>query len=124
MVTSSSVESVRTRVVISILPLLLKLGVPVLWLMKNRDVSGLFNLGTGRAQTWLELMRALYAAVGQDLQVDWVDTPEEIRDQYQYFTQANMQRLRAAGYDRPFKSVEQGVADYVEQHLSQADPYR
>ena len=96
----------------------------VLWLMENRDVSGLFNLGTGRAQTWLELMAALYAAVGQELQVNWVDTPDKIRDRYQYFTQADMGRVRAAGYDRPLRSVEEGVADYVEQHLSQADPYR
>jgi ADP-L-glycero-D-manno-heptose 6-epimerase len=96
----------------------------VLWLMENRDVNGLFNLGTGRAQTWLELMRALYSAVGQELAVDWVDTPEEIRDRYQYYTQADMARLRAAGYDRPFRSVEEGVADYVERHLSREDPYR
>ncbi len=96
----------------------------VLWLMDNRDVSGLFNLGTGRAQTWLELMGALYAAVGQELEVDWVDTPEDIRDQYQYFTEADMGRLRAAGYDRRFRSVEEGVADYVERHLSRDDPYR
>ena len=96
----------------------------VLWLMENRGVSGLLNLGTGRAQTWLELMGALYAAVDQKLQVDWVDTPEEIRDRYQYFTQADIGRLLAAGYDRPFRSVEEGVADYVEQHLAQDDPYR
>jgi ADP-L-glycero-D-manno-heptose 6-epimerase len=96
----------------------------VLWLMENRDVNGLFNLGTGRAQTWLELMRALYSAVSQELAVDWVDTPEEIRDRYQYYTQADMARLRAAGYDRPFRSVEEGVADYVERHLSREDPYR
>jgi len=96
----------------------------VLWLMENRDVNGLFNLGTGRAQTWLELMQALYSAVGQELAVDWVDTPEEIRDRYQYYTQADMARLRAAGYDRPFRSVEEGVADYVERHLSREDPYR
>jgi ADP-L-glycero-D-manno-heptose 6-epimerase len=96
----------------------------VRWLMENRDVSGLFNLGTGRAQTWLELMNALYAAVDQELQVDWVDTPEEIRDRYQYFTEADMGRLRAAGYDRSFRSVEEGVADYVERHLSRDDPYR
>jgi ADP-L-glycero-D-manno-heptose 6-epimerase len=69
-------------------------------------------------------MGALYAAVDQKLQVDWVDTPEEIRDRYQYFTQADIGRLLAAGYDRPFRSVEEGVADYVEQHLAQDDPYR
>jgi ADP-L-glycero-D-manno-heptose 6-epimerase len=96
----------------------------MLWLVEHRAVSGLFNLGTGRAQTWLELMGALYGAVGRQLDVKWVDTPPEIRDRYQYFTQAEMARLRAAGYARPFRSVEEGVADYVEHHLATDDPYR
>jgi ADP-L-glycero-D-manno-heptose 6-epimerase len=96
----------------------------VLWLMEHREVSGLFNVGTGRAQTWLDLMGALYAATGQALAVEWEDIPDEIRDRYQYFTQADMGRLRAAGYDRPFRSVEEGVADYVSSHLGTEDPYR
>jgi ADP-L-glycero-D-manno-heptose 6-epimerase len=96
----------------------------ILWLMEHHDVNGLFNLGTGRAQTWLELMGALYRAVGHELQVDWVETPAEIRDRYQYFTQAETGRLRAAGYRRPFRSVEEGVTDYVKSHLATADPYR
>jgi ADP-L-glycero-D-manno-heptose 6-epimerase len=96
----------------------------MLWLMKNEGVSGLFNLGTGRGQSWLELMGALYDAVGQELSIDWVDTPLAIRDRYQYFTQANMERLRAAGYDRPFVSVAEGVRDYVDRHLGTDDPYR
>jgi ADP-L-glycero-D-manno-heptose 6-epimerase len=89
----------------------------MLWLLKNPDVSGLFNLGTGRAQTWLELMSALYAAVDRPMEVQWVDTPEEIRDRYQYFTEARMDRLREAGYSGAFRSVEDGVADYVERFL-------
>jgi ADP-L-glycero-D-manno-heptose 6-epimerase len=96
----------------------------MLWLMDQPDVSGLFNLGTGRAQTWLELMGALYAAAGTEMDVNWADTPEEIRDRYQYFTQATMGRLREAGYTAPFRSVEEGVADYVAEHLSTDDPYR
>jgi ADP-L-glycero-D-manno-heptose 6-epimerase len=56
--------------------------------------------------------------------VEWGDIPDEIRDRYQYFTQAEMGRLRAAGYDRPFRSVEEGVADYVSGHLGTEDPYR
>ncbi|MBT8403167.1 MAG: NAD-dependent epimerase/dehydratase family protein, partial [Gemmatimonadetes bacterium] len=89
----------------------------MLWLLENPDVDGLFNLGTGRAQTWLELMGALYAAVGHPMEVRWVDTPEEIRDRYQYFTQARMDRLRKAGYEGPLRGVEDGVADYVEHFL-------
>jgi ADP-L-glycero-D-manno-heptose 6-epimerase len=96
----------------------------MIWIMEHPEVEGLFNLGTGKAQTWLELMGALYAAVGQDLKVEWKDTPEDICDKYQYFTQANMERLRAAGYDKPFRSVEEGVADYVAQHLASDDPFR
>jgi ADP-L-glycero-D-manno-heptose 6-epimerase len=96
----------------------------VLWLTRHPEVSGLFNLGTGRAQTWLELMTALYSAAGTDLSVNWTDTPAETRDSYQYFTQAEMGRLRASGYDRPFRSVEEGVRDYVERHLATDDPYR
>lgn len=90
----------------------------MLWLLEHPEVTGIFNLGTGRAQSWLELMTALYNAVGQELRVEWIDTPVEIRDRYQYFTQADMSKLRAAGYDRPFRSVEHGVADYVERFLS------
>ncbi|MGD8320429.1 MAG: ADP-glyceromanno-heptose 6-epimerase [Gemmatimonadota bacterium] len=96
----------------------------MLWLLDHPEVSGLFNLGTGRAQTWLEFMGALYDAVGHEMEVAWKDTPVEIRDRYQYFTQADMGRLRAAGYERPFRPVEEGVADYVHQHLATDDPYR
>lgn len=96
----------------------------ILWLLDHPEVNGLFNLGTGRAQTWLEFMGALYRAVGHEMKVHWVDTPDEIKDRYQYFTEATMDRLRAAGYDRPFRSVEDGVADYVKEHLSTGDPYR
>jgi ADP-L-glycero-D-manno-heptose 6-epimerase len=96
----------------------------MLWLMERRDVSGLYNLGTGRAQTWLELMGALYGAVGREMEVQWVDTAEEIRDRYQYYTQAAMDRLRAAGYQGRFRTVEEGVSDYVTEHLATPDPYR
>jgi ADP-L-glycero-D-manno-heptose 6-epimerase len=96
----------------------------MVWLMEHREVSGLFNLGTGVAQTWLELMGALYAAVEEDLEIQWADTPEEIRDRYQYFTQAEMDRLKDAGYDGSFRDVEEGVRDYVEHHLATDDPYR
>lgn len=94
------------------------------WLRGEQAPSGIYNLGSGRAQTWLELMGALYAAAGKELRVRWVDTPEEIRDRYQYFTQADMSKLRDAGYDAPFASVEDGVADYVNHFLSRDDPFR
>ncbi|MEK9509387.1 ADP-glyceromanno-heptose 6-epimerase [Gemmatimonadota bacterium Y43] len=90
----------------------------MLWLLDHPEVSGLFNLGTGRAQSWLELIGALFAAVGREPRIEWVDTPVEIRDRYQYFTQASMDRLRAAGYDRPLRAVEDAVPDYVERFLA------
>jgi ADP-L-glycero-D-manno-heptose 6-epimerase len=96
----------------------------MLWLVENDEVSGLFNVGTGRAQSWLQLMEALHSAVGQKLEVDWIDIPESIGDRYQNFTEAPMTRLRGAGYEKPFRSVEEGVADYVERFLATDDPYR
>ena len=96
----------------------------MLWLRETAPASGIYNLGTGRAQTWLELMGALYSALGQELQVNWVDTPPEIRGKYQYFTQADMTKLRDAGYTKHFAPVEEGVADYVARYLSNEDPYR
>lgn len=97
----------------------------MLWLRDNIEgVSGIFNLGTGRAQTFLDLIRALYDALGQELEVEWVDTPEELRDRYQYYTQADISKLRREGYDRPFRSVEEGVRDYVVRYLATEDPYR
>jgi ADP-L-glycero-D-manno-heptose 6-epimerase len=96
----------------------------MLWLYESTAVSGLFNLGTGRAQTWMDLVTALYRSAGKELRVEWIEMPIELRDRYQYFTEAKMDRLRAAGYSRPFASVEEGVKDYVERYLSASDPYR
>ncbi|MDE2773795.1 MAG: ADP-glyceromanno-heptose 6-epimerase [Gemmatimonadota bacterium] len=94
------------------------------WLKEHRDVSGLFNLGTGSARTWLELMRALYKALDREMAVEWIDLPEEIADRYQYFTEADMSALRRGGYDRPFMSVEEGIESYVRDYLASDDPYR
>jgi len=96
----------------------------MLWLRANPETNGLFNLGTGRAQSWLELMEALYSAVGCPLRVEWMDTPGELRDRYQYYTQAEMGKLRKAGYEGAFVSVEEGVRDYVERFLATDDPHR
>ena len=95
----------------------------MLWMRDSPPATGLYNVGSGRAQTWLALMSALYNAVDQPLEIKWVDTPIEIRDRYQYFTQADMSKLRAAGYDKAFMSVEEGVADYVERYLSAENRY-
>lgn len=84
-----------------------------LWLMENRKVSGLFNLGTGQARTFLDLSRAVFKALNLEPNIEFIDTPSDIRDKYQYFTEANMNKLRASGYHASFTSLEEGVTNYV-----------
>jgi ADP-L-glycero-D-manno-heptose 6-epimerase len=79
---------------------------------------GLYNLGTGRARTFLDLARASFAALGREPRIDFIDTPEDLRPRYQYFTEARLQKLRAAGYTQPFTELEAGVARYVKQLAS------
>jgi ADP-L-glycero-D-manno-heptose 6-epimerase len=94
-----------------------------LWLL-GHDGNGLFNVGTGQARTFLDLAHALFAAVGREPRIAFVDMPEAIRDRYQYHTEARMERLRQVGYDRPFTALEDGVADYATGYLASDDPYR
>jgi ADP-L-glycero-D-manno-heptose 6-epimerase len=96
----------------------------LLWLYDHPSVNGLFNIGTGKARSFADLAAATFRAVGREPVLEFVDTPVEIRDKYQYFTEARMERLRAAGYDRPFTTLEDGVADYVTNFLARPDPYR
>jgi ADP-L-glycero-D-manno-heptose 6-epimerase len=96
----------------------------MLWLLDHDEVSGLFNMGTGTARSFADLAAATFRALGREPAFDFVETPVAIRDKYQYFTQASMARLRAAGYDRPFTSLEDGVTDYVQNYLVAPDPYR
>ena len=96
----------------------------VRWLLDTPGVTGIFNLGSGKARSFLDLAQAVFTAAGRVPKVTYVDTPIEIREKYQYFTQADMTRLRAAGYAQAFTELEAGVADYVARYLSQEDPYR
>jgi len=96
----------------------------VLWLLDRPEVSGLFNIGTGQDRSFANLALALFAAVETEPRIEYVDMPETIRDRYQYFTKANMDRLRSVGYDRPFTALEDGVADYVQRFLASDDPNR
>ncbi|MGD0721244.1 MAG: ADP-glyceromanno-heptose 6-epimerase [Roseiarcus sp.] len=99
-------------------------GAVVLWLLDNPGVSGLFNLATGVARSFRDLMLAVGAALDREVAFDFVAMPYSLRDQYQYFTQAEMAKLRDAGYAAPFRSIEDGVRDYVRNYLTQPDPYR
>ena len=96
----------------------------MLWLYDHPEVSGLFNIGSGTARSFADLAAAVFRALGQEPDVDFVDTPPEIRDKYQYFTEARMDRLRAAGCTTPPTTLEDGVRDYVQRYLAAADPYR
>ncbi len=91
----------------------------MLWLLDNPQVNGLFNVGTGKARSFLDLARAIHAAMAKPENIDFIDTPEHIRAQYQYFTEAKLARLRAAGYSAPFSSLEDGVAATVRAYLGQ-----
>lgn len=96
----------------------------MMWLLDNRQASGVFNLGTGQARSFVDLMHAIGAALNKPVNIEYVDMPESIRPNYQYFTEAKMGKLRAAGCVAPFHSLEQGVSDYVGQYLTKADIYR
>lgn len=96
----------------------------MLWLLDNPGASGLFNCGTGKARSFLDLATAVSAALGQPPQCEWVDTPAEIREKYQYFTQADVGRLRHAGYLTRFTELEDGVRFYVRDFLQREDRYR
>ncbi|GAA4316222.1 ADP-glyceromanno-heptose 6-epimerase [Nibribacter koreensis] len=87
------------------------------WLMNHRKDSGIYNLGSGQARTFLDLTFNTFTAMGKDINVDFRDTPEDIRDKYQYYTQANMDKLRSIGYDKPFHTLEEGIQDYVQNYL-------
>ena len=96
----------------------------MLWLAERPAVSGLLNIGSGQARSFLDLAHATQAALGQEPRVEFIDMPLALRDKYQYYTQADLTRLRAAGYERPMTTLEEGVRDYVQRYLATDDPYR
>ena len=95
----------------------------LLWLLDTPSVSGLFNLGTGTPRTYLDLAHAVCDAAGMARRVQFIDMPTQLRGQYQSFTEARMERLRATGYPGQFTTLEEGVRRYVQDHLANADPY-
>ena len=87
------------------------------WLMHHRQNSGIYNLGSGKARTFLDLVRAVFRATGKPEQIEFIDTPADIRDKYQYFTEATMDKLKSIGYTKAFHSLEEGTTDYVQNYL-------
>ena len=88
------------------------------FLMHHRKNSGIYNLGSGKARTFLDLTKAVFKGLNKKEQIEFIDTPADIRDKYQYFTEANMKKLQSIGYDKPFHSLEAGTLDYVQNYLS------
>ncbi len=96
----------------------------VLWLLDNPGVSGLFNVGSGRARSFHDLARALFAALGRRDDIEFVDMPEDLKGRYQYFTEAPLDRLREAGFDAQTTPLEEGMRRYVQDFLLAEDPHR
>jgi ADP-L-glycero-D-manno-heptose 6-epimerase len=94
------------------------------WLLQNPQVNGVYNLGSGTARSFEDMARAVFQAAGKEPKIDYTPMPPAIRDKYQYFTEAKMDRLKAAGYAKPMTPLEEGIGDYVTHYLSQPDPYR
>lgn len=92
----------------------------IMWLLNHENINGLFNLGTGRAQSFKELALATFHAVGVEPNIRYIDMPENLKNRYQYYTKAEMGKLREMGYDKEFMDLETGVKDYVLNHLRNA----
>ena len=92
----------------------------VLFFLFNHKIeNGIYNLGSGKARTFIDLVSAVFSSLQKEKHIEWIDIPEDIRDKYQYFTEAKMDRLKSAGYKFPFTSLEDGVADYVKNYLNE-----
>jgi len=93
------------------------------WLMQGNVESGLYNLGTGKARSFKDQITAIFNTLNKVPNIRYIDMPEDIRDKYQYFTEADMRKLKDAGYNEPFYSLEEGVADYVKNFLAGSNYY-
>jgi len=94
-----------------------------LFLMHNRKNSGIYNLGSGTARTFNDLANAVFSSLNKESLIEYIDTPEDIRDKYQYFTEANMSKLKGIGYSKPFTSLEDGIKEYVNEYLTHSKYY-
>ncbi len=89
----------------------------MIYLYKTRPLSAIYNLGTGQARSWNDLAKAIFAALGKPVNIEYIDIPADIREKYQYFTEAKMQKLINTGYKKPFTSLETAVQDYINSYL-------
>lgn len=93
------------------------------FLMHHRKNSAIYNLGSGKARTFLDLVKATFKSMNKEERISFIDTPEDIRDKYQYFTEANMTKLKSIGFEQEFTSLEKGVEDYVKNYLTEGKYY-
>lgn len=93
------------------------------WLMNNRNNSGIYNLGSGKARTFNDLVNTIFKTLGKPPKIDFIDTPEDIRDKYQYYTEANMVKLSGIGYAKDFYTLEAGIADYITKFLLKSSSF-
>ena len=96
----------------------------ILWMLKNPQVNGIYNVGTGQARSFYDLAKATWKAMGKEPKIGFKEMPETLRDKYQYYTQADLKHLRSIGYSQPMTSLEEGVRQYVQKYLNQEDMYR
>lgn len=96
----------------------------MLWFYKNKEKSGLYNVGTGQGRSFNDMAEAVFKACDKTSKISYVDMPNSLKPKYQYFTEADISKLRDVGYDKPFTSIEDGIQQYVEQYLNNDDQYR
>jgi ADP-L-glycero-D-manno-heptose 6-epimerase len=96
----------------------------MMWLLATPSISGIFNVGTGKARSFKDMMLSAYTALGTVPNIQYVDMPEPIRGSYQYFTQSDVDRLQRAGYNGGFTALEDAVETYVKRFLDSADRFR
>ena len=95
----------------------------MIWFFRNQKWKGIYNLGTGKAQSWNELAQALFKACGKPENIEYIEMPEKLKAQYQYFTESDMGKFGKTGCPVKFKNLEEGVKDYVRSYLLKPDPY-
>ncbi|MCQ2914810.1 MAG: ADP-glyceromanno-heptose 6-epimerase [Alphaproteobacteria bacterium] len=96
----------------------------IIYFLQHPEISGIFNIGTGEARTYKDVLTCVYNAIGEKPELDFIDMPKDLRTHYQYYTKADVTKLRQVGYDKPFTSLEEGVSKYVHDYLEKTDMYR
>ena len=92
-----------------------------LFFYDNPDVNGIYNVGTGNARSWNDLAKAVFAAMGKEPKIEYIDMPEHLKGKYQYFTQADISKIKYAGYENPITTMEDAVKDYVQNYLAKGE---